>query len=255
MTTKRKDNVIDEEMVCIDSLHHFLEQIVGLKEIQIEKEQNDPPDFWVTISGEKFAAEVTSIVSWQAYNGLCESLAATIQQKTLSDNCLNGRYVLTIERHPEMPKRNSKAWLRLIDISYVFIASTTNVPSKQTEIIFEDDNGYLTLEKISDDGSSLEIIGPAVWRWADEVEREVLKLMQDAVDRKREKLQKKDVTTKCQNVILLLYDAYGIYDIEQANQILQQTSGYEWFHSIFWVASFSNRPNRLAPDNGSITRF
>ena len=51
---------IDEELVSIESLAYFLKENRACREINIQREVDDPPDFWITISGEKFGAEVTS---------------------------------------------------------------------------------------------------------------------------------------------------------------------------------------------------
>ena len=83
MCIANQSDSIDEELVCIDSLLHHLKENLGYLDVLVEREQNDPPDFWVTVSGQKFAAEVTSIVNDQAYIGLCENLD---QQSSMRPN-------------------------------------------------------------------------------------------------------------------------------------------------------------------------
>ena len=63
----QESNRIDEELVCIDSFVQCLKQNFGLNEILVEREENDPPDFWVTIENVKYVVEVTSIVSNYGY--------------------------------------------------------------------------------------------------------------------------------------------------------------------------------------------
>ena len=55
-----------------------------------------------------------------------------------------------------------------------------------------------------------------------------------------------DLLTACE---LLLYDAYGYGSLETAMRAALDVKGYEWLHSIFWAASFSDRPNVMYPDS------
>jgi len=72
MVTKRKaSGRINEEHVCIDSFIQHLREIDKKQEITFYEEPNDPPDFWVTIAGVKYAVEVTSIVTDYGYDDLC----------------------------------------------------------------------------------------------------------------------------------------------------------------------------------------
>ena len=84
---------IDEELVCIESLVHYLKENQGYQEIHIQREFNDPPDFWLTISGEKFAAEVTSIVTDYSYDALCHKLGDAIRRDCELNNYLKGKFL------------------------------------------------------------------------------------------------------------------------------------------------------------------
>ena len=62
-----------------------------------------------------------------------------------------------------------------------------------------------------------------------------------------QKLENKGVPEHCGDVILLLYDAYGYGEAEDARKALLKAHDYDWFHSVFWAESFSDRPNELYP--------
>ena len=85
-------------------------------------------------------------------------------------------------------------------------------------------------------------------KWEGEARAELTELIDDAVRVKRSKLEAKGVSQRCQGSILLLYDAYGYGETEDAKVALQNVPDYGWFHSIFWAASFSDRPNALYPE-------
>ena len=91
-------------------------------------------------------------------------------------------------------------------------------------------------------------------RWEGEAQADLARLIQDAVSRKRRKLE--SVAQHCRDIILLLYDAYGYGDADDAKIAFREVHGYDWFHSIFWAAaSFPDtrsltprvRPNELYP--------
>ncbi|MFA5187664.1 MAG: hypothetical protein WC551_14380, partial [Patescibacteria group bacterium] len=46
---------------------------------------------------------------------------------------------------------------------------------------------------------------------------------------------RKGVDKKCPNSILLLYDAYGHADAQDAMAAFRRIKGSDWFHSVFWV--------------------
>ena len=137
-------NRIDHECVAVDSLVQYLKQRCGHQDIQVQKEENDPPDFWLSIDGSRFAVEETSIATEDAVKRIA------------------------IDRKKGM------------------------------------NSGSLGL------------------KWEGEVQDELAELIQKAVRTKREKLERKGVPQRCRDSILLLYDAHGFGDPEDAKLALQQ---------------------------------
>ena len=74
----------------------------------------------------------------------------------------------------------------------------------------------------------------AVWR-EHHIREQLTSLLQTAVDSKRQKLSKVGIEGK--SALLLLYDAYGYAEPDDAIAALDQVSGYDWFHSVFRAAS------------------
>lgn len=246
--TADKSTRIDEELVCIESLAHFLEER-GIQEIQIQREPDDPPDFWISISGEQFAAEVTSIVADHDYDALCSKLKDTIRSSCESDSCLNGKYVLLVMDRPEIPKRTSRQWEELVLAATSYIRTTVSDQMADRIYLIQDSNGYLAVEKVSDQGATVGLAGPFSAKWEGEARSQLLDLLQAAVDMKRKVLEKKRVLEVCPNIILLFYDAYGFCDIQDATEAFQDARGYDFFHSVYWAASFADRQNLLFPGN------
>ncbi len=245
--TRTNPDRIDEELVCVESFAHYLKEKCGCDYVQIEREENDPPDFWLTIRGKKFAAEVTSIVIGRDYTALCEGLMASIEQECKAANILKGKYALRVFMHPEIPKRNSRKWQELLGAAVTAVGATMNMPSAEETCILDDDDGYLAVEKLSCCGDAIGLIGPTDEKWGAEKGVELAELLQKAIEKKRNAIEKKGVLDVCSNVLLLLYDAYGHCNMKDVVEGFQNIGGAEWFHSVYWAASFSNRPNELYP--------
>jgi len=256
MTDMSKAKRIDEELVCVDSLVHYLKQMCGHQEVQVDRETDDPPDFWLHIDGKRFAAEITSIVTEQGYLAHCRRLEQSIQGKAQETGDLNGTYALIIERNPKLPTRTSSDWLGLINIAVSVIAATKKASSTEISYLQQDSHGRLGIQKTSVEGTAVGLCGFPRFKWEGEVQEELAGLIQDAVLSKRSKLEKKGVPQQCPDSILLLYDAYGYGDAEDARIALRKVQGYDWFHSVFWAASFTDRTNELYPENpGRIGSF
>lgn len=249
MISAAKAKRIDEELVCVDSLVHHLKQVCGHQEVQVERETDDPPDFWIQIDGKKFAVEVTSIVKYQGNLANCKKLKQSIQEKVQENSNLNGTYALIIKLNPELPKRTSSDWQGLVDKAVSFIALTKEVSSTEINYLQEDSHGRLGIQKTSDQGMAVGLFGFPGLKWEDKVQKELADLIQDAVTIKRSKLKNKNIPQKCPDAILLLYDADGYGDTEDARKALKKVQYYDWFHSVFWAASFTDRTNKLFPDN------
>lgn len=58
-------NKIDHECVSVDALVEYLKRC-GHQDVQVQREQHDPPDFWLHVDGIKFAVEETSIVEQES---------------------------------------------------------------------------------------------------------------------------------------------------------------------------------------------
>lgn len=244
---------IDEEQVCMDSLVHCLKYRCGCRKIVVKKEKNDPPDFWITINGKKFAVEVTSIVEEQEqeYRARLRNLKQIILNSSLEQDSLNGKYVLLITRHPKLPKKTSHKWCDLAAQATSFISMTRNAESTNEISLLKDANGSLRIKKISGQGAAVGIMGPVNAKNTGYIQEELQKLIKERVNEKRQKLENKKISVLCPRVMLLLYDAYGYGGVEDAQKVLLNMHGYDWFHSIFWAASFTDRPNVLFPANPS----
>ena len=240
---------IDEELVCVDSLSHCLKYQCGCRTVAVDREKDDPPDFWVAVDGERFAVEITSIVTGQAYYASYKKLARSIWRYVEEHGSLKGKYALLIMRHPSLPKSTCAEWHSLVERASAFILATPDAESTEELRLFENADGYLGIKKVSGHGAFVGIIGATDVKSEGKLQEELRHLMAARVTEKRQKLEKKGIPFDCSGAMLLLYDAYGFADTADPRKALLSVEGYGWFHSIFWAASFTDRPNDLSPAN------
>jgi len=240
-------NSFDEELVCVDSLAHYLKTYCGCGTVEVRRESSDPPDFWIDIDSQEYAAEVTSIVIEQGYHAVCTAFKDSLKNSAMSEDIIKGSYCLQLTRQPKIPRKKSTQWRDLSDRALSFIRDTSSIDSPQKVLLLNDNEGQLSIRKTNSDGATVGLFGEPRAKWEEETHLELQGLLQDAVSTKRKKLEKKGVQNQCPRIFLVLYDAYGYGDVEDAKKALMSTNDYDWFHSIFWATSFTDRRNDLYP--------
>jgi hypothetical protein len=237
---------IDEELVCVDALKHVLCAVCGCKDVHPHREKQDPPDFTLLVDGEQFPTEVTSIVSRQQYYEQCKEFAEVIRDQADSQRKLRGTYAFVVTHLPFLPRPSSKGGGKLLDAAIGFIESTKqNIVSSEFQIVTAAE-GQISIEKVSASGATVKFcwIPPAMWEG--EIQAQLSTLIQEAVDTKHRKLEKAGIASE--KALLLLYDAYGYGEPSDAVVAMQHLNGHDWFHSVFWVASFCDRKNITYPN-------
>ena len=237
---------IDEERVSVDSLMYVLRACCRCKDVRAHSEHHDPPDFKVTIDGEPFPAEVTSIVSHQQYHAQCKEFAEAIYDHADSLGILSGTYVFSVSRLPNIPKPTSKGGRQLLTAAIAYVDATRQQACSPEVQLAQDGSGMIRIEKVAAEGSIVGILRSPPAMWEGEIQTQLAKIIQRAVDDKMRKLQ--DAGIGPRRALLLLYDAFGYADTQDAIAALRQVNGYDWFHSIFWAASFSDRKNAAYPE-------
>lgn len=248
--TKSKPNRINEEEVCIDSLVYYLKTFCNCHDVNVLKEIKDPPDYWLTIDGENYAAEVTSIVNQQdvSFHNWCKSLKDSIKEIVKQETSISGTYILLVKGEPRIPKKQSKDWRRLIQACINIISTLESSPLLDERILYKDKRGHLKIVKSAEYGSTVGLIGPTHCKWEGDAEMELRDLMQKSLAAKNRKLNNKKLRMNCAGVIILFYDAYGFGNIDITQKALLNTDTHDRFHSIFWASSFTNRNNELFSD-------
>jgi hypothetical protein len=235
-----------EERVCIDSLVQHLKAIGNGAPVDAQDERDDPPDYWLTVGEHRYAVEVTSIVTSQAHAAVCRRLLRTVQKKYDQDP-VPGTYALTVMRTPRLPGRASRGWKELVTKADALIRTMSSCPAVSDVTLLRDDAGRVVVRKLSESGRKLGMCRVPRAKWQGNARTELAGLLQEVIAKKRPKIQRKGIMLACPDVVLALYDAYGYAEIDDAREAFSSVERYEWLHSIYWAASFSDRVNTLYP--------
>jgi hypothetical protein len=236
---------IDEELVCADALRHVLLQRYGCQSVEIRREDDDPPDFTVTIDGRAFSTEVTRVVSNQQYHAHVREFADAINAAAHNEGVLVGNYVFSVMRVPTIPRPASSMGRHLIQAAVAYIRATQQREEEVESLLSEDDSGRIEIKKLS---AGRGVVGP-LWMPPPmrgyEVQNELATLLSQRISAKVRVLTRRGIA--CSNAILLLYDAYAFGEPDDALAAIQNVEESGWFHSIFWAASFQDRENSKYP--------
>ncbi|MCG3130892.1 MAG: hypothetical protein FLDDKLPJ_01666 [Phycisphaerae bacterium] len=232
------DTRIDEEKLCADCFERFLSEIHGLGAIHLEKvpEDQDPPDYWFTIEGERFPVEVTSLVGGVTVKGKQLStiqrdnafgaFADRVEKQARGKECLSGFYVITFGEHADLKDRREE----LLNSALAYISDTRDCAAPGERVLR---NGRhhekVTISKYSPYGRDVEGICIRA-EWVEEADKEALARIRESVCKKSQKLANRGITaSNCP--ILLLYDAYLLASIDGiGRRFSSETAGP--FHSV-----------------------
>lgn len=179
---------IDEECVCIDSLVQRIRQLDGSNTVIVQREKNDPPDFWLSLSDRRLAVEVTSIVSDYGYPALCSALHSSVKSQCSG---IAETYAIEVFRRPSIPKNGSNQWKALVAEAVISLQAMSGSPSTNPVVLLGDREGRLTLSKWGDTGSGVGLLRVPEAKFEGDAQKELSSLIGVAIAKKFEKCTKK----------------------------------------------------------------
>jgi len=159
---------------------------------------------------------------------------------------LSGRYALIVSQLPVIPKPASKTGRKILAAAVAYLDATKQRPDLSESELDTQATGQIRIAKVSAAGAEVDVLWTPPALWEGEIQDQMSTLIQDAVDRKHRKLENAEMGSG--EAILLLYDAYGYGEPSDAVAATRQLNGCDWFHSIFWAASFCHRKNTTYPN-------
>lgn len=225
MRTLTNSKTSPEERASVRSFkRHLLKVDDTIKQISVEAQApNDPPDFWITISGTRYPVEVTQIMTSNelSYPSLCDYLLRDIRLKLSESANFKGTYLLTINGEPDFGKPHDKRYKNLVSkVVSTVISQRPNWEYRPRDY----KGGYFLLSRIDEQGSDILREGPIRRVKSSDLPE----LLAKAISEKHRKLGQKGLANSSANPVLLLYDKVyaDIPSYVDAFAEIKTTNGY-----------------------------
>lgn len=204
----------ESEERCRAAFHDFLRQRYSGDEIDWEEvpESEEPPDYFLCLSGTRYAVEVTGLMAKLSVGGHDKSTQAIVQslrrfgrdvESSANDQgYLRGTYFLHFSRQV---REFGGVEDQVKDDLLRYIRNTQNQPSCPKEDISTSGRKICEIQKMAESANEMLVTGPMIARFEGEVDDELVSLLRDRVNAKVKALRKID-----EPKILLLDDEYGL---------------------------------------------
>ncbi len=228
----RQDEVFAKEI-----FNSFLEKVTIDLIIWKDGNQNEPPDFYLSIGNNEFVVEVTALmqhVKVQEQNvpilALSESLkrfVGKIEKKALEAEILNGTYYVIFDNwYGDFQEVSKKLSQDILD----FILETQSAPQIASTPIEIDFVNYCSIEKTPKSGNRVQIrMYPATGMFMEAARRETRKLLESMIVNKSKKLR--ELTQP--KILLLIAQSYFV-DAEKFSELAKDLD-LSGFHTVFLI--------------------
>jgi len=228
-----------EEEYCKETFDIYLKSnFQGVATAWEDVEQkNEPPDYYLSISGDRYAVEVTILMSHLKAEGVNQPIAAIYalyaKLKTLITDAatklgvLDGAYLISINKLiPDLRKKLPSIKKEALN----YIIKNHGKVSAEKCTIYTKNEFLIKIKKIHNTKSYIAVNGSTLVRWQGEAEKELVEILKDAIETKKQKLRK--ISEK---KLLLLYDGYHFAEKQQFILCVDRIDASDEFDAIFIV--------------------
>ena len=231
------------EEFCKSCFDKYLRKLLPDSNIVWEdvEQRYEPPEFYLTIDGEKYAVEVTRLLL-KADVGTKDNLPLNkvrdILRKFVNDeietvaetnNFLNGYYKVTFSK-PITNLTQVKDNLQNALLSY--ICATQYLSKAPPRQVYKHGREKCSVEKLHIEEDKVVMGGPFIPRREDEALAEVQQLLEDRLSKKECKLRKLNFPK-----ILLLHNKYHFADFQTYKKSITDAPSLPAFQAVFLVQS------------------
>jgi len=233
------------EKICREGFSRLLLKTIDPKDIYWEKVQDDPPDYFLLLFGQKrFAVEVTESkiycesimdneqVLEREYRSYHNRYVKQIEQEAKENGFLRGAYFIEF-KFPVFKSNKYRNFLSELKKQYFqYIEETCHLNSADKRDLLLENVWVSSIRKVH---QNKDIIYPTLgmrFAWFDSPQNMqiVRTFLQDAINDKKEKLGRKGIQ---EPKILLLYDSYLLDEISTYSFKNEPLENIDYFHTIF----------------------
>jgi len=192
--------------------------------------RRDPPDFWLTASGIKYAVEITNVVHQEDRNISTAQwdLVREVEQETFNKGILKGRYIVAFREPWAGRKQRRKFRQRIID----FVTQNARVERTPKVELVVDGKSLCDIEKYASDGTNIHPFGGGLNElggFEDDVRDQLSPLVDRAIKTKAKKM------ALHRPAILVLYDLFWLADESTFTACVRAVPEASFFEEIYVV--------------------
>lgn len=233
-----------EEEFCHSQFNEFLHSFPSPSTIHWDEvpQHEEPPDYYVTLDGKKYAVEVTTLMETISVGrrdlpqiAIVQSLWSFVDEVEATAKrygCLNGTYVVGfIEPIDNFGSVKDEIQERLLE----YVERTQHVDAAPEKTVFGYGSQQCWIEKVH--GLSDQILkgGPTNVKWEGEAAIEICNLLKERLNDKRYKLR-----NVLKPKILLLYDHYRFANQSMFKACVDGGVKVASFHTVFVIRAGGN---------------
>ena len=231
--------------ICKEGFSKFLLKTIESKNIHWEKVEDDPPDYYLSLFGQKrFVVEVTECriycksiidkkqVLEKEYINYHKRYIKQIEQESKEKGILRGAYSIEF-KYPIFKNNEYKKFIsKLKDEYFQYLQETYQLVSTAKKDILKNNIWISSIVKHHQDRNAIypNLKVRSAWIESTQNKQIVRAFLQEAINDKKEKLGKKKIQD---SKILLLYDSYLLDEITTYSFSDKIFENIDYFHTIF----------------------
>lgn len=201
------------------------------------KDGDEPPDYYLSVDGTRYAVEVTrfvenlvvgaSTISRLAVIASLTDFVEEVEQITRTRKILRGTYIVGFSK----PIENFREVKDEIGVALLqYIEKTRDSDREFKQVVFKHGRQSCDIQKLNLQADRIRRTGPHGVKWEGEVATDACNLLLERLTSKRAKLANVALPK-----IVLLYDSYHFADLETYRDCVSKLPSFASFHTVFLV--------------------
>lgn len=218
-----------QERFLMREYKKYLVRMLGLP-ASFRANPNDPPDFWLTTGGLRYAVEVTNVVHEEDRETSTAQwdLVREAERETIDKGILSGRYIVAF-RDPWVGRKQRNRFKRqIID----FVTQTSKVERTTKVEVVIDGNSLCDIEKYAGGGANIHPFGGGLNElggFEDDLRNQLSPLITRAIKSKATKM------AAYRPVVLILYDLFWLANQSTFVACVRAVPESKFFREIYVV--------------------
>ena len=235
----------ESEEICREGFSRFLLKTIESKNIHWEKVEDDPPDYYLSLFGQRhFAVEVTEYriyrksiidkkqVLEKEHINYHKCYIKQIEQESKEKGILKGAYSIKF-KYPIFKNSKYKKFLsKLKDEYFQYLQETYHLVSAAKKDILKNNMWISSIVKHHQDRNAiyLDLGMKTAWIQSPQNKQIAKDFLQEAINDKKRKMEKKNILD---SKILLLYDSYLLDEAITYSFNDRKFENIDYFHTVF----------------------